>query len=450
MKIAIVGWGIEGQSAFKYFGPDNEYLIANEEPRSDFPMQTDRIKIQFNPKSRQPGLTGNAEDLAYLNGIEDYDKIIYSVTSYKNLQKRYGASPEFWQKATTVQHIFFESVKSQNIIGVTGTKGKGTTSTLIFKMLEAAGKKTYLGGNIGKSVLDFVKDVQPSDWVVLELSNFQLNNLPYSPHIAVCLMLTEEHMDWHINFEEYLAAKANIFKHQKPDDIAIFFAKDENSKKLADMSAGQKIPYFASPGAYVSQDRKIMIGEVEIMPAGEVKLLGEHNLQNICAAITAYWQTDQNVQAVKTVLQKFSGLEHRLEFVRELNGVKYYNDSFGTTPETAIVAMRAFKQPKIMIMGGSDKGLNFEQMADAVVNNNVKQAILIGNTAPVIEKLLKDRKFNAVTTGLSDMTSIVNQAHKLAQAGDVVLLSTGCASFGLFKDYKDRGNQFKSAVQALS
>jgi UDP-N-acetylmuramoylalanine--D-glutamate ligase len=451
MKIAIVGWGVEGKSAFNYFGPEHEYLIVNEEPAADFPQQSDNIKLQFLSGKREPGLTGNVADLSYLDGIKSCDKIIFSVTSRPNLEKRFGKDKTFWDKALTVQHIFFEKVKSRNVIGITGSKGKGTTSTLVAKMLEAGGKKVFLGGNIGISVLDFVNDVKTDDWVVLELSNFQLKDFPYSPHIAICLMLVEEHMDWHPDMEDYVEAKSNIFRHQTKSDIAIYFAEDDNSKKIAGYSPGLKIPYYQKPGARL-KDEKIVIGEDDkkIIDESEVKLLGGHNLQNICAAVTATWQVAQDIDAIKQVLSSFSGLEHRLEFVRELKGVKYYNDSFGTAPATAIVAMKAFEQPKIMILGGSDKGASFEELAEEVTKNNVKHAILIGNTAEKISQALRDKGFNSIGYGLTTMPEVVAEAHKLAVPGDVVLLSTATASFGLFKDYKDRGNQFKAAVRALA
>ena len=178
--------------------------------------------------------------------------------------------------------------------------------------------------------------------------------------------------------------------------------------------------------------------------------MGEHNLQNVCAAITAVWQVTQDVDAIKKVLTTFSGLEHRLEFVRELNGVKYYDDSFGTTPDTAIVAADAFAVPKVMILGGSDKGLAFEEMAAELAHANLRHAITIGATGPKIAELLRSKSFNSITEGLATMPEMVAAAAKAAQPGDVVLLSTGCASFGLFNNYKERGNQFKASVQALA
>jgi UDP-N-acetylmuramoylalanine--D-glutamate ligase len=450
MKIGIVGWGVEGQSAFKFYGAEHSYLIVSEEPRDDFPMQERTTEIHFLSEKRAPGLTGNVTDLSYLDGIDSCDKIIYSVPSAKNLEKKFGQDKAFWVKATTIQHIFFEEVKTKNIIGVTGTKGKGTTSTLIYEMLKESGKRTFLGGNIGVPVLDFVRDVTPDDWVVLELSNFQLYNLTYSPHIGVCLMIVPEHLDWHPDIKDYTEAKANLFRHQKADDIAIYYNDNEYSKKIAGYSPGQKIPYYSAPGAYVDEATKIVIDDKEIIDKSEIKLLGEHNLQNICAALTAVWQVVQDRNAARKLLSSFSGLEHRLEFAGEADGVKYYDDSFGTAPDTAIVAMRSFDRPKIMILGGSDKGASFDVLAQEVTQNNVKHVIAIGATGVKIAQLLRAKGFDSITDGAANMPQIVAAAQSAAKAGDVVLLSTGCASFGMFKNYKDRGDQFKQAVQALS
>lgn len=452
MKIGIVGWGVEGQSAYKYLGPDHDYLIVNEEPRPDFPAASDRLKVQFIEQNRQPGLTSNVSDLSYLEGLNSCDLVIYTPTSYKNLQQIYGDDKNFWDKAKTALHIFFEEVKTKNIIGITGTKGKGTTSTLTAKMLEASGKKVWLGGNIGNSVLDFVKEVEPDDWVVLELSNFQLHDFPYSPHIAVCLMLAPEHLDWHPSTGEYYSAKGNIFSHQTKDDVAIYLDGDPEAEQIAGQSPGKRISYMGSAGAHIREDGVIAIGTegLEVINKSEVKLLGQHNLQNICAALTAFHEATWDLTAAKQVITSFTGLEHRLEFVREFEGVKYYDDSFGTNPETAIVALQAFIQPAVAILGGSDKGADYHELVKAVIKNRVRHVIAIGQTGKTIEKLLREANFTDITSGLTTMPEIVDAARKAAQAGDVVLLSTASASFDLFIDYKDRGNQFKAAVNNLS
>lgn len=453
MRIAIVGWGIDGKSAYNFFGPEHDYLIVNEEPADDFPPESDRVKVQFINKPRTPGITSNVEDWSYLEGIENCDKIVYSVTASKVLEKLFKDNQDFWLKATTAPQIFFDEVKTKNIIGVTGTKGKGTTSTLIAKMLEADGKKVWLGGNIGRGFLDFLRDVHPDDWVVLELANFQLYHLRKSPRIGVCLMISEEHLDWHPDMTDYVQAKSHLFRYQTGEDVAIYMSGNRYSEEIVGYSKGIKIPYGASPGAQVRDEGVIVIGEeeTEIIKTSQLKLIGHHNWQNVCAAVTAVWQVTQNVEAIRQVLATFSGLEHRLEFVRELNNVKYYDDSFGTHPDTTIVALRAFVQPAVLILGGHDKGLSYDKLIDEIVHKDrVRHIITIGQIGPALAKMLREKHFTAITEGLEKMPNIVAEARKQAQPGDVVLLSCGTSSFGLFKDYKDRGNQFKQAVQALS
>lgn len=452
MKIGIVGWGVEGQSAYRHFGPEHSYLIVNESPRDDFPAISERIKLQFLKSKPPAGMVSLVEDLSYLDGIDECDLVFYQPTSFKNLRKHFGDAKEFWAKAKTAQHIFFQEVKSKNIIGVTGTKGKGTTSTLIYELLKAAGKPVHFGGNVGKSVLDLLPKIKPDDWVVLELSSFQLHEFPYSPHIGVVLMVAPEHLDWHANMAEYINAKSNLFAHQSPDDAAIYFASNDYSRRIASSGQGRKIPYFKAPGARLREDGMIVIGEdgQEVIHRSEVKLLGDHNLQNICAALTAASEALGGLDSAKAVLHSFSGLEHRLELVRAFEGVNYYDDSFGTTPDTAIVAMHAFDQPKVMILGGSDKGIPFTGLVDEVLKSNVRHVVAIGKTGPLMAKLLRAKGYESITEGPKDMTETVAAARQVAKPGDAVLLSTGCASFGMFKDYKDRGNQFKQAVLALA
>ena len=316
-------------------------------------------------------------------------------------------------------------------------------------MLSEAGYTTHLVGNIGQPPLELIETITPDDWVVLEISSFQLENFKGpSPHIAVCLMVVPEHLNWHASMDEYTAAKGNLFRYQTESDYAIYFAENDTSARIAGSGKAKQLPYFRQPGAYVHEDY-IEIEDVKVCKVSEIKLRGKHNWQNACAAVTAVWQVTPDVEAIQKVLKTFSGLEHRIEFVRELDGVSYFDDSFATTPETSIAAMQAFSEPKVVILGGSDKGIPLDPIADEVIKSNVKRVIAIGDMGAVIEKLLKDRKFDAITTGITTMTEMVAEARRFAAPGDVVLLSTGCASFGLFKDYKDRGNQFKAAVQAL-
>ena len=432
MKIAIIGFDTEGKATYDYLVKlgGQDITICDQNPDITVP---DGVKTQLGAN--------------YLKHLDRFDAIVRTagLPPAKILAENSGID----ESITTHTNLFFGATPTNNIIGVTGTKGKGTTSTLIAKMLAAAGKDVHLGGNIGVPPLTFLDKLSNDSWVVLELSSFQLIDLRYAPHIAVCLMVVPEHLNWHADMAEYAAAKSHLFAHQTTDDIAISLAGNETSQQIASVSQGRHIPYFAAPGAEVIDNAITIDGQV-ICKTSELKLLGAHNWQNACAAVTAVWQVTQDVKAIKSVLTSFSGLEHRLEFVRELDGIKYYDDSFVTTPETATVAIQAFTEPKVVILGGSDKNANFDELARAVKDGNVRHAVVVGDTAPKIIAALDTVGFHDYSTGATTMADMVAACRQHAKLGDVVLLSTGCASFGLFQDYKDRGNQFKQQVAALS
>lgn len=432
MKAAIVGYAVEGQVSANYWHElGYEVTICDQ-----------------NTSLQVPPIFKTALGDDYLDGLDSYDIIVRSAGIHPQIIL--DKNPSVKSKITTSVQEFFRVCPSPNTIGITGTKGKGTTTTLITKMLIAAGKTVHFGGNIGIAPLELLPKIAADDWVVLELSSFQLEdfNGP-SPHIGVCLMVVPEHLNWHADMAEYISAKQRLFAAQKPTDIAIYYSQNENSQAIAQKSAGVKIPYLASPGAIIDNDQ-VVINNQTICSVEEIKLPGKHNWQNICAAVTAVWQITQDVTAIKSVILSFSGLEHRIELVSEINKVKYYDDSFATTPETAIAAIQAFDQPKILILGGSDKGTPLDPIANEVISNNIRHIITIGDTGPTIAKQLRERGYNDITEGLKTMTEIVATAQSHAEPGDVVLLSTGCASFGLFKDYKDRGNQFQVAVKSLN
>ncbi|HSX44957.1 MAG TPA: UDP-N-acetylmuramoyl-L-alanine--D-glutamate ligase [Candidatus Saccharimonadales bacterium] len=433
MRVAILGYADQGRAALDYWREGNEITICDS--RTDVEL----------PEGVHHQLGEN-----YLQNLDQFDLIVRGAPS---IHPRYiieANSLEIMNKVTTVTNEFFRVCPSKNIIGVTGTKGKGTTSTLITKMLEASGQRVHLGGNIGTPPLDILKaDIQSDDWVVLELANFQLIDFKYSPPIAVCLMVVPEHLDWHPDINEYLVSKQQLFAHQTADDIAIYYSKNRNSRQVVSVSPGVKVPYMKAPGAFVD-DGMITIDGQPICHTRELKLLGRHNWQNVCAALTATWIISKDVEAIRSVLTTFSGLEYRLQFIRAVDGVSYYNDSFGTTPETAIVAIKAFEQPKVLILGGSDKGASFEKLAQAVHENNVRQVLTIGKMGPEIGQALLHVGFEDISDGGQTMDEIVSNAARLAEPGDVVLLSTACASFDMFKNYKDRGQQFNQAVQVLA
>lgn len=413
---------------------------------------------------------------------------------------------------------FFDNCPAK-IIGVTGTKGKGTTSSLIFEMLKQdvrykAKNKTdkepnilnqasdiYLTGNIGKvQPLEFLDNLDSDDWVVFELSSFQLQDLDKSPHISAVLMVTAEHLDYHEDVKEYHLAKTPIVRYQDKADTAIINSDFPASMAVGAYGKGKNL--FFSRNKSVKQGCFIKDGDIVVaglnfpakggsvpggnfFPISRLQLKGRHNLENVCASVLAALTAGCSQQAIKEVLKKFKGLEHRLEFVAEKNGVKFYNDSFSTTPETAIAAIEAFEEPEIIILGGSSKKSDFTELGKVISNaKNVKAIILIGEEAAkikhaIIEPLLtsplakgrktaptfasrgSDRSVGAVTPffskeggggvkileGAKNMKKIFEQIKSFAAPGDVVLLSPACASFDMFSNYGERGRLFKQAVK---
>lgn len=437
MNIAIVGFSVEGQSSYKFLSRQGHKITICD--------QNAALKIPDGASAKL------GEE--YLDGLDEFDLIVRTAGLNPRIILAKNSGVE--ARITTNLNLFFEHSPCRNIIGVTGTKGKGTTSSLIYKMLSSAGKDVYLGGNIGTPPLDFIDKLKNDSWVVLELSSFQLCDFKYAPYIGICLMVVPEHLNWHKNMKEYVAAKANLFAHQRIIDTAIYLAGDKWSEKIASYSPGRLLSFNMRPGTFVAPNGDITIG-MEMQPVcnvSDIKLLGEHNLQNVRAAITAVWQITEDTTAIKKALHGFSGLEHRLEFVREVSGVKYYDDSFGTTPETAIVAIKAFSQPKIIILGGSDKGAKYKELAKTIKQKqaSIRKVLLIGQQAAKIKKALRKAGVGQelIADGGNNMTEIIETARQSAQPGDVVVLSPACASFDMFQNYKDRGNQFNKAVLGL-
>ena len=435
MKIAIVGYGTQGKSAYAYWREDNQITICDQNPLTNAPSDV-TLKI--------------GDD--HLKNLHEFDMIVRSpIVHPREIVAANDAS--ILDKVTTNTNEFFKVCPTKNIIGVTGTKGKGTTSTLIARMLEATGKRVHLGGNIGIPPLELLKDaITSEDWVVLELANFQLIDLRYSPHISVCLMVEPEHQDWHDGVDEYYQAKSQMFVHQAPDDIAIFYADNEKSHTIASKSSGAKIPYFTVPGALV-QDDTIIIDEQSICKTSDLLLLGEHNWQNVCAAITAVWQINRDAEAIRNTLLAFSGLPFRIELRAEKHKISYYNDSFATGPGATIAAVKAIPQPKVMIIGGYDRGLGLHDLATAIIDpdNKVSKVLLIGASAGRMAEALRTRDF--INYRISDshtMPEIVAEATSLAKPGEAVVLSPSFASFDMFKNFEDRGVKFNDAVESLA
>ncbi len=447
MKIALLGYAGQGKSAFEYWNtPDNTITICDKDTSLEL------------PEGAQSRLGDN-----YLDGLDEFDLLIRTPALHpRDIQASNPDTPDILVKVTTVTNEFFR-VCPAPIIGVTGTKGKGTTSTLIARILEAAGKKVHLGGNIGIPPLELLKNkIQPDDIVVLELANFQLIDLVHSPHIGVCLMISPEHLNWHKDLYEYTHAKQQMFRYQEHGDVAIYNARNIYSEEIATSSLAATKITFEVPdkgedpeyldGAYVDGSHIKMRGHT-ICSVNDVHLLGRHNLQNVCAAIAATWDLiDQNTAAIEKALKDFTGLPNRLEPVRTKNNIAYYNDSFASAPGALVAALDSLTMPKVMIVGGFDRFLPLDEMIEAFTNHaaDIRKVLLIGASAERVAETCRAANFtNFEISDAKTFGPILKKATELAQPGDAVVLSPGFASFDMFKNFEDRGNQFRKSVEEL-
>ena len=357
---------------------------------------------------------------------------------------------------TSEMEVFFHVCPCKTI-AVTGSDGKTTTTTIIAKLLEAAGYHVHLGGNIGRPLLPDIESIQPDDLAVLELSSFQLMTMEQSPHIAVMTNLSPNHLDYHRSMGEYIAAKENIFLHQGEEDRAIFNYDNQLTRDLAE-KAGGAVTFFSrrerlEEGVYL-RDGAIWLtnaqGSREVLPTRDIRLPGVHNIENYMAAIAA---VDGLVpdKCVRAVAARFQGVEHRIELVRELDGVKYYNDSIGTSPSRTVACLESFPEPVILIAGGYDKGIPFHALA-LEIRERVKTLVLTGDTARAIRQAVEEAEGGRGCPEIiqtEDLAGAVEAARRAAGPGDVVVLSPACAAFDRFKNFMERGRAFKELVRSL-
>lgn len=428
MKVAIAGYGAEGRSNYHYFAAQGHDLTIVDE----------RSSVEDLPDNAKTLL--GSEVFSQLQG---FDMVIRTAGL---APRKIHTDGRIW----SATNEFFEKCPA-TIIGVTGSKGKGTTASLIASILREAGKTVHLVGNIGVPALDTLSEISPDDLVVYELSSFQLWDARFSPHVAVVLMIEPEHLDVHASVEEYVSAKANIARFQGENDTVVYKRANHYAASIAQLSPGVHVGYQADETAHVVGG-VFYYGEQKICSTDSLRLPGIHNQDNACAAINAVWSWTQDSEVIRHGLEGFSGLPHRLKLIREVSGVAYYDDSIATTPGSAIAALASFSQPKVLILGGSSKGADFTELAAAVKDSNTKAAILVGDEAPHIERSLQESGFESVYNLGSDITmaQIVQHAQQVSAEGDVVILSPSCASFGMFKNYVDRGEQFIAAVNELT
>ncbi len=426
MRVAIAGYGIEGEQNYQYFSSRGEDVtIVDERDTPARPVPEGAATILGE------GAFGN---------LADFDMVVRTA----------GLAPH---KITTNGRVwsatneFFAKCPAP-IIGVTGTKGKGTTSSLVASILRAAGHKVYLVGNIGLPGLSVLHEITADDIVVYEMSSFQLWDLEKSPHVATVLMIEPDHLDVHVDMAEYVEAKSHITRHQSETDVTVYHPDNQYAAEIAAHSQGSRVRYaIPDDGQVYASDGAFRRGDDIICSTDALQLPGAHNIQNACAAISAALPFMTSTDAVEAGLRDFTGLPHRLKFVGEANGVKYYDDSIATTPGSAIAAMRSFDAPKVLILGGSDKGADYGEIAEVCKQTNTR-VVSIGQTGKRIAEICRERGVE-VTRVEGVMDEVVPTCARLASPGDVVILSPASASFDQYNNYSDRGDKFVAAVGNL-
>ncbi len=388
----------------------------------------------------------------YLNDLTGFD-VIFKTPS---MRIDNPALLKAKQEGTYITSEMEEFIKycPAKTYGVTGSDGKTTTTTIIYNILKIEGYKTWVGGNIGIPLFSNIEEITKDDKVVLELSSFQLMTMNVSTDVAIVTNLSPNHLDIHKNMKEYIDAKKNIFKYQRDGDLLILNKDNALTYDLRNEVKG-KVKYFSvheklENGAYFQNDKLFSHNNV-VCNLEEIKLKGMHNVQNLLTAFCAT-QDDVTIESMREVATTFIGVPHRGEFVREVDGVKYYNDSIASSPTRTIASLKAFGKPVILIAGGYDKKIPFEPLAEEGYLN-IKTLILVGATKykikEVFERILKEKKISLEIILAENFNEAILTAKGVAKLGDIVTLSPACASFDMFQNFEVRGNKYKEIVMAL-
>ena len=443
-KIAVVGLGVSNAPMIRFLKELGGIIIGcDKKEENNFDSE---LLCQF--KENTEGLYLGEDYLSHFDGVD----IIMKTPGIRPDLREFTEAQNNGAVLTSEMEMFF-GVCPCKIIAVTGSDGKTTTTTLISKILTKAGYGVHIGGNIGNPLLHNAETIAPEDVVVVELSSFQLMNMKYSADISVITNLSPNHLDYHKDYDEYCDAKKNIFLHQTKDGRLVVNMENERANQCAEQAKGSVYKFSlknVSPNGAYFKDGKIYFNGEYIMDASEIKIPGIHNVDNYLAAISAVYDMVDK-EDIRYVARNFGGVRHRLEFVREYRGIKFYNDSIASSPSRTIAGLKSFDKKVILIAGGKDKGIPYDEIGKPICDH-VKALVLIGATSEKIKK--------AVCDNLSDESSLpvvnadtyqnaVKFALSLGREGDIILLSPASTSFDMFKNFEERGNLFKSIVMGL-
>lgn len=429
-NIAILGFGISGYSAYQAL--KDKYNIY---------VQDDNIE---EIKSKNPDL--KIETIKSIDQLKDIDPIfVVKSPGIKPENKYVKACKENSYDLMSDLELAYRLFPNRTIIAITGTNGKTTTTSLVGEIIKNAGKTVHIIGNIGSGILEAFAKGSEEDVYLIEVSSFQLEDTStFRPNIGAFLNFSPDHLDWHGSIENYFAAKCKIFGNMIDSDIFIVnkdtnLPEKINSKEYVLFSKSNSADYYIKNDEICGPNGKILSKE-------SIKLPGAHNLENILAAVSITSEFGIDKDIIENTIKNFLGVEHRIEFVRELNKVKYYNDSKGTNVDSTIKALEAFESPLVVIAGGYDKKVNFTELMD-VGKSRVKSFVLLGQT----KDLLKEQAENAGIKCylVETMKEAVSKSYELAEDSDIVLLSPACASWGMYDNFEERGKDFKNLVNEL-
>ena len=451
-KVAFIGAGVSHKTLIKEFVELGAHVTLCDQKKSveDFGDYAATIK--------ELGIDLSLGE-NYLDGFKGQDIIMRTPGFVGYFEKPLQDAMAAGTMVTSEVELFFQFCPCE-IVAVTGSDGKTTTTTLISKFYEAAGRRVHLGGNIGAALLPMLPEVSPDDVAVVELSSFQLISMHQSPNIAVVTNVTPNHLDHHKDMQEYIDAKRNILLYQKQPCRAVLGYENEISRSMQKDCKGKQVWFTrlheTDNGAFLREsDDTLCYAEngvvTPILPRKDIKLRGLHNVENLLAACAAVWGRVP-IEAMRQVGSTFTGVEHRIEPVRTLDGVTYYNDSIASSPTRTIAGLRSFDQKIILIAGGYDKKIPYEPLAPEILAH-VKTLVLMGATGPRIEKAVREcpgfAESSLTILHADNMQHAVELARSAAKSGDVVSLSPASASFDLYPNFEVRGKDYKNIVNAL-
>lgn len=444
-RVLVLGLGITGQSTVKALYKLDAQIIVSDSKREDeleeFFKKIDGINVE-----------------KYINTnnvpLEDIDLIVKSPGIPPTNPIIFEAKKRNIEVITDIE-LAYRISPTDNIIAITGTNGKTTTTALVGEIFKKAKYNTYVTGNIGVGILENMISAKEDDVFVVETSSFQLEDtVHFKPKVSLITNISPDHLDWHTTFENYVEAKKKVFKNQSKNDYTVLNFEDGVLRQFED-EVKSKIIWFSADnildkGVFVEGDYIVIKDEEfkeKVLLYKELKILGKHNLENALASAAIAYAMGIDLNYIREGLRDFSGVEHRIEYVREVGGISFYNDSKGTNPDSTIKAIEALNGPIILIAGGYDKGSQFDELINSF-NGKVKELILMGETKEKIKKTALEHNFKNIHL-VESMKEAVNLAFRLGKEKDNVLLSPACASWDMYKSYEERGKDYKKAVYKL-